>query len=191
VPAFPAVYGGAIQMFGRAYRGGPTKDLALRMKAGQQLVYGEQIGWIDPGVIHENQNAEFFRQTVRVRHHFRRYFYAVEMARPPKLAGEIPRVTADWQWSGEWPVTTDAVMAGAWAIPKENRLVLLFVNVDDEPVSAKFDFDAAGYGLGAEKLRVAKITADGEQESFSAPPTFQRDVTFPPRAAWAWEVTVE
>ncbi|MHB8901863.1 MAG: DUF6259 domain-containing protein, partial [Thermoguttaceae bacterium] len=50
VPAFPAVYGGSIQMFGRAYRGGPTKDLALRMKAGQQLVYGEQIGWLGPDV---------------------------------------------------------------------------------------------------------------------------------------------
>ncbi|MGC8991087.1 MAG: DUF6259 domain-containing protein, partial [Verrucomicrobiia bacterium] len=35
VPVFPAVYGGTIQMFGRAYRGGPTKDLALRMKAAQ------------------------------------------------------------------------------------------------------------------------------------------------------------
>src|ERR1051326_5099610 len=29
-PAFPAVYGGAIQMVGRAYRGGPTKDRATR-----------------------------------------------------------------------------------------------------------------------------------------------------------------
>ncbi|MBN2128035.1 MAG: hypothetical protein JW741_01000, partial [Sedimentisphaerales bacterium] len=40
VPAFPAVYGGTIQMFGRAYRGGPTQDLAHRMKGGQQLVFG-------------------------------------------------------------------------------------------------------------------------------------------------------
>ncbi len=53
VPAFPAVYGGALQMFGRAYRGGATKDLALRMKAGQQLVFGEQIGWLSPSVVDE------------------------------------------------------------------------------------------------------------------------------------------
>jgi hypothetical protein len=56
VPAFPAVYGGTIQMFGRAYRGGATKELALRMKAGQQLVFGEQIGWFDPGQAGEPNN---------------------------------------------------------------------------------------------------------------------------------------
>ena len=191
VPAFPAVYGGAIQMFGRAYRGGATKDLALRMKAGQQLVYGEQIGWINPGVIHEKENAEFLRQVVRLRHHFRRYFYAGEMARPPKLVGEIPKLTADWQWSGEWPVTTDAVMTGAWALSNENRLVLLFVNVGEEPVSAELDFDAGLYGLRAEKLRVVNLTAENEEESFTTPPSLRRELTFPPRTAWAWDVRAE
>jgi len=191
VPAFPAVYGGAIQMFGRAYRGGPTKDLALRMKAGQQLVYGEQIGWINPGVVQEKENAEFLRQVVRLRHRLRRYFYAGEMARPPKLVGEIPKVTADWQWHGEWPVTTDAVMGGAWALPKENRLILLFVNVGEAPVTARLDFDAHVYGLEAEKLHVAKHTAEGSEESFSSPPAVQRELTFPPRAAWGWELTSE
>jgi len=190
VPAFPAVYGGAVQMFGRAYRGGATKDLALRMKAGQQLTYGEQIGWINPGVVGEKENAEFLRAVVRLRHHFRRYFYAGEMARPPKLVGEIPKVTADWQWSGEWPVTTEAVMAGAWVLPSEKRVALLFVNVGDEPVSAAFDFDAALYGLEAEKLRVVKRTAEGEAESFTTPPSFHRDLTFPPRTAWAWEISM-
>ena len=191
VPAFPAVYGGAIQMFGRAYRGGPTKDLALRMKAGQQLVYGEQIGWIDPGVVNEKENAEFLRQVVRLRHRLRRYFYAGEMARPPKLVGEIPKVTADWQWSGEWPVTTDAVMSGAWALPKEKRLVLLFANVGDAPVTARLDFDAHVYGLEAEKLRVAKLAAEGSEESFSSPPVFQRELTFAPHTSWAWELKTE
>ena len=149
VPVFPAVYGGAIQMFGRAYRGGPTKDLALRMKAGQQFVYGEQIGWLDPGVIREKGNAEFLRQVVRLRHGLRRYFYAGEMARPPRLLGTMPRVTADWQWSGHWPVTTDALLTGVWRLPKERKLVLLLVNVSDEPVQATLEFDAARYELPA------------------------------------------
>ncbi len=190
VPAFPAVYGGAIQMFGRAYRGGPTKDLALRMKAGQQLVYGEQVGWINPGVVDEKDNAEFFRRVVRLRHRLRRYFYAGEMARPPKLLGPIPEVTADWQWHGEWPVTTKAVMTGAWALPKEDRLVLLVVNVDDEPVAAGLDFDAAAYGLDAAKLRVAKLTAEGEQTP-GKPEQLKRELTFLPRTVWAWELTSE
>jgi hypothetical protein len=134
VPAFPAVYGGAIQMVGRAYRGGATKDLALRMKAGQQLVFGEQIGWIDPGVSREADNADFLKRVVALRRRFAEYFYAGEMARPPKLRGAVPKVKADWQWSGEWWVTTDAVLAGAWRLPQTKRLLVLFVNVSDETV---------------------------------------------------------
>jgi hypothetical protein len=105
--------------------------------------------------------------------------------------GEIPRVTADWQWSGEWPVTTYAVMRGAWALPSEKRLVLLFVNVGDDPVSARLDFDSHVYGLEAEKLQVAKLIAEASEDRFSIPPVVQRELTFPPRTAWAWELTPE
>jgi len=191
VPAFPAVYGGAIQMFGRAYRGGETKDLALRMKAGQELVFGEQIGWIDPGVIHEEENAEFLRQVVRLRWQLRRYFYAGEMCRPPQLEGEIPKVRSDWQWVGEWWVTTDAVLTGAWRLPQENKLILIFVNVGDEPVSAQFHFDGSQYGIDGEQVHVTNITQEGTGEIFVAPRAFQRELNFPPRTAWAWEVKTE
>jgi hypothetical protein len=191
VPAFPAVYGGSIQMFGRAYRGGPTKDLALRMKAGQQLVYGEQIGWFGPDVIHEKPGGDFVRAVIALRWQLRRYFYAGEMARPPRLTGPIPRVTADWQWSGVWPVTTDAVMAGAWRLPREKRIVLLFANVGDQPVKARVEFDAAEYGL-AGTLRVARLPAGGQGAQgaqFDSPAAISREVEFPPRQTWAWELT--
>lgn len=187
VPAFPAVYGGAIQMFGRAYRGGETKDLALRMKAGQQLVFGEQIGWIHPGVIHEKENAEFLRQVIRLRWNVRRYFYAGQMARPPKLVGEIPKLTADWQWSGRWPVTTDALLAGAWILPAEQRLALLFANVGDAPVKVRLDFDAGRYGLSGSTFQWVRHTADGPQEKIEQPAVFQRELEFPVRGACVWE----
>jgi hypothetical protein len=189
VPAFPAVYGGAIQMFGRAYRGGGTKDLALRMKAGQQLVFGEQLGWIEPGVVKEKENAEFFRQMVRVRAEFSRYFSAGEMARPPKLLGPIPKVRADWQWSGEWWVTTDAVLTGAWQLPKEKRMVLLFVNVSDESVPAQAHFSAAANGIRASGLRAQRRTTNGSKTDWEKwPASFDRSVAFLPRQAEAWEL---
>ena len=188
VPAFSAVYGGALQMFGRAYRGGPTKDLALRMKAGQQLVFGEQIGWIDAGIANDKAGCAFLRQVVHLRHRLRRYFHAGQMARPPKLAGKLPTVTADWQWSGVWPVTTDAVLTGAWELPAEGKLALIFVNVSDKPVTAKVAFDAAAHGLKADKLRLAHITPDAAVAKWEvAPPKFTRKVTFEPRKAWAWQ----
>jgi hypothetical protein len=189
VPAFPAVYGGAIQMFGRAYRGGDTKDLALRMKAGQQLVFGEQLGWIDPGVMNEKENAEFFRALVQLRAKFNRYFAAGEMARPPKLLGDIPTVKADWQWSKDWWVTTDAVLTGAWQLPKEKRLVLLLVNVSDQPVTATLPFDAARHGIRSKRLQATiATTTSAVAETRSLPTRFSQSITFPPRQAQAWEL---
>ena len=189
VPAFPAVYGGAIQMFGRAYRGGETKDLALRMKSSQQLVYGEQIGWIHPGVIDEADNGPFLREVVRLRWHLRKYFYAGEMLRPPTLSGTIPQVRADWQWQSNWWVTTDAVLTGAWSLPQEKRVVAMFVNVSDEALEADWTFDASDCGLDAPNVMVARVTAEGKETATTAPATFRRQLTFPPRSAVAFEIT--
>jgi hypothetical protein len=189
VPAFPAIYGGAVQMFGRAYRAGPTKDLALRMKAGQQLVFGEQIGWLSPSVVDEKANGDSLRRMVRLRHRLRRYFYAGEMARPPKLLGQVPTVTADWQWSGVWNVTTDAVLTGAWTLPAEKRMVLLFVNVSDQPVTATPAFNPEGYGITAGKLDATAITdADETMEGKPLPDGLPHEARFPARRATAWEL---
>jgi len=195
VPAFPAVYGGALQMFGRAYRGGATKDLALRMKAAQQLVFGEQIGWIDPRVIKESENAEFFRDLVSTRSQISRYFYAGEMARPPKLVGQVPKVKADWQWSGEWWVTTDAVLTGAWQIAKAKRLVMIFANVSDESVTGMVRFDPAVYGIRAQRILHELNSGEAQApekltlpQASAKPGVIERQVTFKPRHVQTWEV---
>ncbi len=189
VPAFPAVYGGAIQMFGRAYRGGPTKDLAFRMKAAQQMVFGEQLGWMDPRVVNEPENARFLRQLVQLRYRFRDYFYKGEMARPPRLDGAIPRVEADWQWQGTWPVTTDAVLTGAWKIPRENRTLLMLVNVSDQSVSLTPRLDMRDYFSQSAKLVVSPFDPTGERELPGTWETLHRGMEIPARAAIAWEIT--
>ncbi len=188
VPAFSAVYGGAIQMFGRAYRGGPSQDLANRMKAGQQLVFGEQIGWFGPEIIDRPDCGQFLRDCVELRWRLKKYFYAGQMARPPKLLGEIPKVTADWQWRGEWPITTDAIMAGAWRLRDENKIALFFVNVSDDSFSIQFQFDSEEYDLGGGILRATKVTASGEQGSFAINLAGKNKVDFSPRSVFAWEV---
>jgi hypothetical protein len=190
VPAFPAVYGGAIAMFGRSYGGGPTKDLALRMRAGEQLVFGEQLGWIAPTVVAEKENAEFFRRLVHLRRRLTPYFAAGEMARPPKLAGAVPTVRADWQWGGVQWVTTDAVLCGAWHRPAAQRIVLVAVNVDRQPVRAAMHYDLRPYGGSGEKLEVRAIAPDGPGASTTTGPDFRRDMTFPGLSASAWEITL-
>jgi hypothetical protein len=184
VPAFPAVYAGAIQNFGRAYRGGETADIAMKMKAGQQLVFGEQIGWLDPGVINQKENAEFLKQVVRLRYQLRRYFYAGEMLRPPCLTGGMPKVKADWQWAGEWWVTTDSVLTGAWR--QENKIVLIFVNVSDKSVSVKVSFDSSEYGIKGKKFTLKSITSEGEASA--DPSIMNSELTLPAYTAQAWEI---
>ena len=188
VPAFPAVYGGAIQMFGRSYGGGATRDLALRMRAGQQLVFGEQLGWLAPTVVREKGNAEFFRQVVHLRRHLAPYFSAGEMARPPKLAGSVPIVRADWQWGGVDWVTTDAVLTGAWHQPNAKRLALVFVNVSTNEVTAQVNYDLRPYGLDGATTRLTTLSPEGPGQSSTTPATLRREVVFPPQSAVAWEL---
>jgi hypothetical protein len=189
VPVFPAVYSQAVQMFGRAYREGSTKDLALRMKAAEQLAFGEQIGWIDPSVVREEGNARFLRQMVQLRWRYRKFFTDGEMARPPKLEGNIPTVRADWQWYGEWWVSAPAVYTGAWQLPTEKRLVMFFINVADEPVTATMRFHPSVYGVRAQQVRLRQLAGDGtvgEEQVVAS--RFQRALHLPPHGVAVWEV---
>ena len=188
VPAFSAVYGGALQMFGRAYRGGPTQDLANRMKAGQQLVYGEQIGWFGPEALERAESGPFLRDCIALRWLLREYFYRGHMARPPRLAGQVPTVTADWQWSGEWLVTTDAVLTGAWRIDRENKVVLLFANVSDSPFASRLDLDPKDYGLAGKPVSVTAIRPDGTRLPLAIEAVQQAKVELAARSAVAWEI---
>ena len=190
VPAFPAVYGGAIQMFGRSYGGGDSRNLALRMRAGQQLVFGEQIGWIAPGTVLEKENGSFFRDVVLLRRKLARYFATGEMARPPRLVGTVPSVRADWQWNGVDWVTTSAVLTGAWHQPDAKRLVLVFANVSDQPVTAQVEFDLRHYGFDGKWASMKRITPAGSDETISEPMEALKKATFPPRSAQAWEMIV-
>jgi len=188
VPAFSAVYGGAIQMFGRAYRGGTSQDLANHMKAGQQLVFGEQIGWFGPEIIKRPDSGPFLRDCIALRWRLKEYFYHGRMARPPRLRGENPAVTADWQWRNEWPVTTEAAMAGAWRLSNQRKVIFLSANVSDEPLTLSLEFDPIEYGLIGKLLKVTNITATGLGDESTIQATDQPELSLGPRSVFAWEI---
>jgi hypothetical protein len=97
-------------------------------------------------------------------------------------------VSADWQWDTPGLVTTDAVLTGAWTLPREHRSMLLFVNVSDQPVTARLQIDAAAYGVRGPQVQIATVKATGQGESFSSPPRIERELIFPARSAFAWEL---
>jgi hypothetical protein len=129
-------------MFGRSFIGEAMRGLALRMKSGQQLVFGEQIGWVEArGILDEPDSIEFLKKMGGLRRKYARYFDKGRMLRPPVLSGDIPKVTADWKWEGDWLVTESAVMTGAWEIGEKGRLVVFFVNVSDDVIEFSYSAD--------------------------------------------------
>jgi len=110
------------------------------------------------------------------------------MARPLKPDGDVPQVTADWQWRGEWPVTLSAVQTGTWLLPKDGKVVFLFANVSMEDVEAEVAFDASDYGLDAKGLRRTVITADGHGETEQVSRTLKETLELPAGTVLAWEL---
>ena len=111
------------------------------------------------------------------------------MARPPKLIGKIPKVTADWQWIGEWPITTNAIMAGTWQLQNENKAVFLFANVSDNSLAVHLEFDAREYGFPGKLLEVTIITPIGLQDRFTFHTADRLELKLAARSVLAWEMT--
>ncbi len=201
IPLFPAVYGGTVQMFGRWYgstgsgllpsvEASANRDRATRMRIGQSLAFGEQLGWINPGIIQETENAQFLRAAAGIRWQLRRYFYAGQMIRPPKLSGEIPQIKADWQWHGTRWVTTDAVLTGAWAIPADRSVAVIAVNVSDQPLSAELNTDLVGTALQAQSIHVRPLHAGEAPSTTQVQDRWNKAIHLPPLSVLAWELRI-
>ena len=134
-PIYSAIYGGKISIFGRNNPVGPDKHKALIMRAGQQLVFGEQLGWISPKILKEKKPAKFLKKMAENRYKFINYFVGGQMMFPPKVHGEIPNITADWEWGENNPseITISALQRGAW---KSNNgdVINIFVNISDKKI---------------------------------------------------------
>lgn len=171
VPAFAAVYGGAVQMFGRAYGGGPDMVVSARMKMAESFVFGEQIGWISPHVVNDPARYDFLGKVVALRYKFRDYFYGGEMARPPKLLGDMPTVTADWHFSGRPTIVTLAVVqTGAWRKPAERSVILMFANFSDKTQENRLQVDPAEWGFESGKIKIVRHNPDGSEQKLDRLP---------------------
>lgn len=188
IPLFASVYGGRVQIFGRAYKG--NDRAAFRMKTAQSLVFGEQLGWMSAAqVLQDLQvNGPFIRRLARLRRALLPYLADGEMARPPRVEGDIPTVTADWAWHHYWPVTGSALQRGAWK-SADGRLALIFVNVAGQPLSARVHLDGASYGFaGTTAFHVTPRTESGRQTTFEKPRAFTLRLRLPPYDAVAYEL---
>ena len=134
-PIYSAIYGGRISIFGRYNPVGSDKHKALIMRAGQQLVFGEQLGWLSPNILNENEPANFLRKMAQTRYKLINYFVGGQMLAPPIVQADIPNITADWEWGENNPsdITLSALQRGTWQ-SKDGKIVSIFVNVSDKTI---------------------------------------------------------
>ncbi|MBI2302265.1 MAG: hypothetical protein HYU66_25460, partial [Armatimonadetes bacterium] len=157
VPAFSAVYADQVVFFSRAYDG---DDLAVRMKAAQQLCFGEQLGWIDPAIVRRAAGA-FMRRCAQMRSQLNDYIARGQMRRPPEVTGDVPALTADWKWGGSRLITMRALQTAAWQAG-DGRLVLLFANFSPAAVEVEYRFRPEDYGFAPNAaVSVVRRASDG------------------------------
>lgn len=158
VPLFPAVYGDKVRLFSRAYNFAGDKALVFRMKMAQQFVFGEQIGWLDPGVYKDEKIGPYLRRLAKIRWQLRDYFRG-RMVRPPIVAGAVDDVTGDWAWGGSRIVTLKAVQAGAFQ-SETGEVALVITNLSDKPQKFELRVPLVEYGL-ADNTSFVRIGENG------------------------------
>lgn len=182
VPLFHAVYAGQVQLFGRLYKLDSWKGLAMRAKTAQALVWGEQLGWIIPDVIDDPVAASFLKRLARMRHELLPYLSRGQMARPPVITTDGSTLTSDWVYIEDLMVTTPTVLSGAWKHEDGKAVVILLVNIDEQPRTVGVPFSAEEHGVDGELAsRMWKATEDR-----TAKPSWQ-----PSSSSWSREVTLE
>lgn len=192
IPLHHAIYSGAIQFFGRLYKWDSWHGLPMRMKMAQALVWGEQLGWISPDVLEDASSMDFLKCMARLRQKLLRYLARGRMACPPALETDGATVTANWVFVKDLPVTTPAVLSGAWYRDDSKAIAFTLVNVDELPHTVELEFDAASYGLDGE-LTMQMWT--GEESAQDCPATssidnyWRRSICLEPMKALAIEIT--
>ncbi len=136
VPAFPALYAGYVQMIGR-YTDGAKRDDDdyFRYHLAEELLFGQQMGWLNAHVIYNEDRMQFLEKIVNTRYSYTEIFNEGHLLRPPYIQSNIPYITS----SG---VTMRQVVGGVWQMDKpsangQKRTVLFVVNISRETAEAE------------------------------------------------------
>ena len=146
VPAFPAIYAGYIQMLGRYTDGAKRDDDAyFRYHLAEELLFGQQLGWLNAHVIYNEERMQFLEKIVHARYRYTNIFNEGRLLRPPHVETNIFPVTS----SG---ITMRQVVSGAWQMetPSANgqrKTVLFVVNVSKETADAEIHLFPQEYGI--------------------------------------------
>lgn len=176
VPAFMRIYSDRIIVLGRNTNGYmKAEDIHWKYHFAQALVCGQQPGWINTDFIKDKKRLEFIKKLVRFRYENKEFFKYPVILRPPYVEAPKERLfvsAVGMYHSGI--LHRPYICAGA--LEKENKKMMLFVNIADEDLTDKIKFNEEEYlfnfakhttlGEGTiENIKNAEITVTVKKES--------------------------
>lgn len=168
VPAFAAVYGGIIQLFGRSYAFGEETLQATRMKMLQSLVFGEQLGWMNASILNDKDRFPLLKSLALLRYKFRRYFCMGEMVHAPILYGENPFCKDVWYFNGARDIEIPSVICSAWRMLNGKSAIIILANCSDTTREMQMILPTEIASLA--KKRVFRYCSDGSSEKMESIP---------------------
>ncbi len=146
VPAFPALYAGTIAMIGRNLNGYKKRDVAyFKHHVAEQLMYGQQIGWINPDVVEEVAKYRFLKKIVRFRWECRELMAEGRLLRPPAVEADLSG-SASFAGMGSppaWDVFTIPPVSSALWLSPNGSVMLIAANVAEKPVACSIWVDTS------------------------------------------------
>ncbi len=124
VPAFTAVYGRHMIAFGRCYN--MADEDVLFAVAAQSLLWGEQLGWINPNRYLNLKNRGFYNAIVKTREALKDYLLYGRLLRPPYVKSGAKKIEGETM---KGAFKSEAVLSGLWQKGTGTEKVLIAVNL--------------------------------------------------------------
>lgn len=170
VPAFPALYGDFVTLFGRAYPDETDPETTCATLA-QQLVFGEQPGWFSENILAQPHFA-FVREVALLRARLAPLLQGMRMCRPLDLPAGPPRGML-LGWFPQVSCFSD-LQNGVFADPAGDRVLLILCSTGGKDRDFRVSELAVACGLSgqvhARLLRNGRLDRVLEKEgSFRLP----------------------
>jgi hypothetical protein len=189
IPLYPAVYSDRIILF--AFQHFPADDLdrviPYRAKVAQCLLWGSQLGWIEPEQIMDpkyRKEAEYLKTLSKTRRfalnlvNYGRFLGLLE------VKGDNPRVkgTGAATFGGTYKLDLPSVMAAAW-LAKDGTFGIIIVNQTDKDHNVQVDIPLSKFGIPKNRtIRLKIFGPEGLETDSKIKPTRQR-LILPARSA--------
>ena len=167
VPAFTAVYGGKVQLLGRATSTANYNNKAYYSKLTQAFTFGIQPGRASTWIVHdpnaENIAKPFLKRIATMRDKLKDYLAFGRMLKPIEASGSIPKITSTWtDYGEELSVTISALQSSVWNDNKNEKVLVLFANASmEKTLQFSFNFIGEDYGLNGQ-LEITKVSESSD-----------------------------